>query len=171
MAFGDRPRTDYGTAALHVVLLAAFLILLATGLRIAADDPDAMWLALLDPILPMEHLWYRHLVAAIALMSALLAYVVYITQARLGARMRFDAARLISIWRGGKPRIAALSVAVAWLLIGSLVVEIASGVMLFLGGAQATMVLHRWVSWVCLLCVCAHVLLHALYGGLGQVLR
>lgn len=171
MAFGYRPRTDYGTAAVHVVLLGAFLVLLTSGLRIASDDPDAMWLAFLDPILPMEHLWYRHLVAGIVLMSALLAYVVYITQARLRARMRFDGARLISIWRGGKPRISALSVAVTWMLIGSLLVEIASGVLLFLGGAQGMMVLHRWVSWVCLLCVIAHVSLHAMYGGLGQVLR
>ena len=171
MAVGYRPRTDYGTVALHAVLLAAFLVLVTSGLRIASDDPDATWLAFLDPVLPMEHLWYRHLVAGIVLMAALLAYVVYITQARLRARMRFDGARLFSIWQGGKPRISSLSVAVAWLLIGSLLVEIVSGVVLFVGGTQGMIVLHRWVTWVCLFCVIAHVLLHAIYGGLGQVLR
>ena len=34
MAFGRRPSTDFGTAALHAALLAAFCVLAATGLRI-----------------------------------------------------------------------------------------------------------------------------------------
>ena len=171
MASGHRPRTDYGTVVLHLVLLGAFLVLLATGLRIASDDPDAMWLTVLDPILPVEHLWYRHLVAGVVLTSALVAYVVYVTKARLRARMRFDVARFVSIWRGGKPRLSALNVAVAWMLLGFLLVEIVSGVVLFLGGAQEIVALHLWATWACLLCVIAHVSLHAIYGGLGQLLR
>ena len=171
MAFGLRPRTDYGTAALHLVLLGAFLVLLASGLRIASDDPDAMWLTRLDAFLPVEHLWYRHLVAGIVLSSALVAYLVYVSKAGLRARMRFDKARLLSIWRGGKPRISACNVAVVWLLIGSLWFEVVSGVALFLGGSHGIIALHRWATWVCLLCVVAHVALHAIYGGLAQVLR
>src|SRR5690349_17507364 len=171
MAFGRRPRTDYGTAVLHLVLLAAFLVLVASGLRIASDDPDALWLTYLDPILPIEHLWYRHLVAGLALSAALLAYFVYVSKAGLRARMRFDSARLTSIWRGGKPRLSALNVAVAWMLIGSLLVDVLSGVALFLGGSQGMVTLHRWATWACLLCVIAHVSLHAIFGGLAQVLR
>ncbi len=171
MAFGRRPRTDYGTVLLHLVLLIAFLVLLASGLRIASDDPDALWLRYLDPILPIEHLWYRHLVAGVVLSAALLAYFVYVSKAGLRARMRFDSARLTSIWRGGKPRLSALNVAVAWMLIGSLLAEVLSGVALFLGGSQVMVTLHRWATWACLLCVIAHVSLHAIYGGLAQVLR
>src|SRR6516165_8072232 len=78
MAFGRRPSTDFGTAALHAALLAAFCVLAATGLRIASDDPEAMWLSVFDPVLPMEDLWYRHLVAGMVLTGALAAYALYV---------------------------------------------------------------------------------------------
>lgn len=171
MAFGRRPRTDYGTVVLHVVLLGAFLTLLMTGLRIASDDPDTMWLAVLDPVLPMEHLWYWHLVSGVALIAMLAAYAVYVTRARLSVRIRFDGARLLSIWRGGRPRLSAMNVAVVWSLLGCLVVEIISGAMLFWGAGEAILSLHLWTTWICLVCVALHVALHAAYGGAEQVLR
>ena len=171
MAFGRRPSTDYGTAALHIVLLGAFLVLLASGLRIASDDPDTMWLALLDPILPVEHLWYRHLVAGIVLVAGLAGYSVYITRARLSARMRFDKSRFISIWHGGRRRISALNVAIVWVLLGSVLVEVGSGAMLFWGGGQNLLAVHRWFAWVCVFSVVAHVSLHVAYGGWEQVSR
>src|SRR3974390_806163 len=124
-------RTDFGTAALHAVVLGAFCVLLASGLRISADDPDAIWLSVLDPLFPLEHLWYRHLVAGIVLTAGLGGYAVYVPGARLGARMRFDRARLAAIWRGGKGRFSALNVAVVWLLMGALILEIGTGALIF----------------------------------------
>ena len=171
MAFGRRPSTDFGTAALHAVLFGAFVVLLASGLRIASDDPDAMGLSLLDPILPMEHLWYRHLVAGVVLTAGLAGYAVYVVSARLGARLRFDRARLATIWRGGKSRYSALNVAVVWILLGSLIFEIGSGTLIFWGAGQGVLILHRWVAWLCIVCVVAHVALHGAYGGVQQVLR
>ena len=171
MAFGRRPSTDSGTSALHAILLGAFVVLLATGLRIASDDPDAMWLALLDPVLPMEHLWYWHLVSGTVLAASLAAYTVYLTRARLAARIRFDSARLLAIWRGGRPRLSAINVAVVWVLLGSVLVEIVTGAMLFWGGGEAILSLHLWATWLCLACIALHVALHAAYGGADQVLR
>jgi hypothetical protein len=171
MAFGRRPSTDFGTAALHAALLVAFLVLAATGLRIAADDPDTMWLAMFDSLLPMEELWYRHLVAGVVLAAALAGYALYILGARLGARMRFDRARVAMIRRRGKSRYAALNIAVVWVLVISLGIEIGSGVLLFLGAGQSVVVLHRRAAWVCMACVAAHVALHTVYGGLPQLLR
>jgi hypothetical protein len=171
MAFGRRPGTDFGTAALHAALLTAFCVLAGTGLRIASDDPDAMWLSVLDPFLPMEDLWYRHLVAGMVLAAALVGYALYVLCAHLGARMRFDRARLTMIRRRGKGRYAALNIAVVWVLVASLAVEIVSGVVVFGGAGEGALVLHRRAAWLCMACVVAHVALHAVYGGLPQILR
>src|SRR5262249_21074708 len=171
MAFGRWPRTDHGTVALHAVLLFSFLVLLATGLRIASDDPDCSWLAVFDPVLPVEHLWYRHVVAGVGMIAALAGYAAYVARARLGARMRFDSTRVAAIWRGGTPRFSALNVAVMWTLIGALLVEIVSGAMLFWGAGQVVVGVHLWATWLSVLCVIGHVALHAACGGVRQVLR
>src|SRR5581483_791108 len=171
MALGRRPRTDFGTALLHAVMLGAFIVLLASGLRIASDDPDTMWLSVLDPSLPMEHLWYRPLLAGVVLTAALAAYAVYVTRARLRGRLRFDRTRLAAIWRGGSARYAALNVTVVWVLLASLLVEIGSGALVFWGAGQGIVILHRWVAWLCVGCVIAHVSLHFAYGGAPQLLR
>jgi hypothetical protein len=171
MAFGRRPSTDFGTAVLHAALLAAFTVLAVTGLRIASDDSDTLWLSVLDPILPVEQLWYRHMVAGVVLTAALAGYALYVLGARLSARMRFDRARVAMIRRHGKSRYAALNIAVFWVLVASLAIEIGSGVLLFAGAGQGAVVLHRRAAWVCMACVVAHVALHAAYGGLPQILR
>src|SRR6476661_4261444 len=168
MAFGRRQRTDCGTAIFHAVLLGSVCVLLATGLRIASDDPEVAWLSLLDPMLPMEDLWYRHLVAGTILSAGLAGYGIYIVRARLGGRLRFDRTRLVAIWRGGEPRLAALNVAVVWLLLGSLVLEIVTGLVIFWGAGQAVLDVHRLGAWFCVACVMVHVVLHACYGGIQQ---
>jgi hypothetical protein len=171
MAFGRRQRTDCGTAIFHAVLLGSVCVLLATGLRIASDDPEAAWLSLLDPLLPVEDLWYRHLVAGTILSAGLAGYGIYVVRARLGGRLRFDRTRLIAIWRGGDARFPALNVAVVWLLLGSLVLEVLTGVAIFLGAGQAVLDVHQLCGWFCVACVIGHVFLHAWYGGIHQILR
>src|SRR5262249_57263752 len=126
-------RTDMGTVVLHALLLGSVCFLVATGLRIASDDPEVTWLALLDPILPIEHLWYRHLIAGTVLAGTLVGYGVYVAHARLRARMRFDRMRLVAIWRGGEARYAALNVAAAWILIALLATETVTGTAMVLG--------------------------------------
>jgi len=166
-----RPRTDIGTAFLHLVLLGSLVVAAGTGLRIASDDPDAIWLSLLDPILPTEHLWFRHLVAGLIMTAALAGYGVYVVRARLTARIRFDAARARAIWRGGKAAEASLAAAVIWLLLISLVLEIISGAVIFWDAGEAMVAFHRWVAWLCLACVAVHVGLHLAHGGIGNALK
>jgi hypothetical protein len=101
----------------------------------------------------------------------LTGYAVYVANARLGARMRFDRTRAAMIWRRGKGRYAALNIAVVWILVAALSVEIGSGVLIFAGAGQGVVVLHRRVAWLCIACALAHVSLHALYGGLAQILK
>jgi hypothetical protein len=164
-------RTDIGTVLVHLVLIVSFVVALGTGLRIASDDPDAAWLSILDPILPMEHLWFRHLIAGTAMAGTLAGYAVYVVRARLAARIRFDAARAKAIWRGGQTGMSALNVVVVWLLLTGLTLEMVTGAAIFLDAGQTLIALHHWVSWLCLACVAAHIGLNVSYGGVRYALK
>jgi hypothetical protein len=166
-----RQRSDVGTVLLHLVLLGAFVVALGTGLRIACDDPDAGWLAILDPILPSEHLWFRHLVAGVALAGALAGYAVYVRRARLTPRLRLDLARLKAIGRGGEARWAALGIIALWILLLGLAAEIVTGAAMFLVGGQVMTQIHLWVTWLCLACAITHVALHVARGGVQHALK
>ena len=166
-----RRKTDYGTVILHAALVVAFLVLVATGLRIASDDPVALWLQVLDPVLPMEHLWYRHLVAGAVLMSALAAYVVYVISARLTARIQLDRGRVVAMLRPGRGRFAALNVLVYWVMMTGLLVEVVTGVMLLAQAGRGILSIHLYVTFICIGSIGLHVALHAAHGGLGQLLR
>ena len=146
-------------------------MLVATGLRIASDNPEEAWLSILDPVLPVEHLWSRHLVAGIAMASALAGYAVYVARARLSARIRLDVTRARAIWRGGETGWSALNVAVVWLVLAGLIAEIATGAAIFWGAGQTAVALHLWVAWMCLACVAAHVALHVAHGGVRYALK
>jgi hypothetical protein len=166
-----RRSTDYGTVFFHTLLVGAFCVLTATGLRIGADDPHAAWLSIFDRVLPTGHLWFNHLVAGVALTALLAGYACYIWRARLSSRVQLDKARVLSMLRPGRTRWAAINVGIYWILIGGLATEIITGCLLFLGAGRATLTLHLYATFVCLAAVIAHVGLHAAYGGLGQVLR
>jgi hypothetical protein len=172
MSMRSSPKTDIGTVLVHLVLIVSFVVALGTGLRIASDDPDAAWLSILDPVLPMEHLWFRHLIAGVAMTGALAGYAVYVVRARLAARIRFDISRAKAIWRGGQTGVSALNVVVVWLLLLGLTFEAVTGAAIFLDDAGQTLIaLHHWVSWLCLACVVAHVGLHVTYGGARYALK
>ena len=171
MSMRSSRRTDIGTVLVHLVLIVSFVVTLGTGLRIASDDPEAAWLSILDPILPMEHLWFRHLIAGVAMAGALAGYAVYVVRARLAARIRFDVARARAIWRGGQTGVSALNVVVVWLLLIGLTFETVTGAAIFLGAGQTLIALHHWVTWLCLACVVAHICLHVTYGGVRYALK
>jgi Ethylbenzene dehydrogenase/Prokaryotic cytochrome b561 len=171
MVHGRRPTTDSGTVVIHAIFVVSFVVLLLTGLRIASDDPAAAWLAVLDPILPVEHLWYRHLTAAVIFSAAFLGYVVYVVRARLAARVSLDAARLRAMLRPGKTRWAACNTAVYWLLMASLLVEGVTGFLLFLGTAGPSLAIHLTTTWILLGLIVLHVMLHAMAGGVAQLTR
>ena len=166
-----RRSTDCGTVILHATIVGAFAILVATGLRIATDDPDSQWLMHLDPLLPGEDLWYYHLLSGAVLSAALLAYVVYMRRARLQARVRLDRVRVLALLQPGDSRRAALGVFVYWLMMIALVAEVATGIDLFAGGGRTVLALHRDITFLCIATVIAHVALHASHGGLSQLLR
>ena len=166
-----RPKADVGTVVLHLLMVVSFLILLATGLRIASDDPAARWLVFLDAILPAEHVWYRHLAGGLLLIATLSAYAIYLMRARLTARITFDAARARAVLRPGRGRRSALAVAITCLLLASLAVEVITGIALFLEFGGPTLSWHLFATWCCLACIAAHVTMHYAIGGLDQLSR
>ena len=167
----QRRTTDYGTVILHASLVFSFAVLVATGLRVAADDPDFEWLAVLDPLLPVEEVWYYHLISGVVLMATLAGYFFYLRRAKLQSRVRFDKARFVVLLRPGRQRWAALNVIVYWVLMVSLVVEVVSGIMLFAGAGSPHLAIHRITTYVCVASVITHVALHAVAGGFAQLMR
>ena len=50
-------KTDYGTIILHWLLVAAVGVAFVTGLRIATEAPDHLWINALDAVLPRASVW------------------------------------------------------------------------------------------------------------------
>ena len=123
------------------------------------------WLAVLDPLLPVEEVWYYHLISGVVLMATLAGYFFYLRRAKLQSRVRFDKARFVVLLRPGRQRWAALNVIVYWVLMVSLVVEVVSGIMLFAGAGSPHLAIHRITTYVCVASVITHVALHAVAGG------
>jgi ethylbenzene dehydrogenase/cytochrome b561-like protein len=171
MSNGRPPSTDIGTVLLHWLIVALLLVLIATGLRIASAAAGLDWLRWLDPILPVGHLWYRHLVAAAALMAAVAAYAVYVVRARLTQRVRLDWARVALLLHRGRARWAAANAIIAWSLLAALCTEIVTGIALFLGEGGFWLSLHLHATWSLMALAVVHVLGHLKYGGLRQLLR
>jgi hypothetical protein len=169
---GDRPlRTDSGTVILHWLIVALFVGVAATGLRIASDEPAWRWLTRFDSLLPAENVWYWHVIAGLGLSAAFLAYATYVVVARLGQRIRIDHNRWTSLLRRGKTRWSAIGVFVIWIGAGAFAVEIATGALLYGGQAGLALALHREALWVCLALPALHVLAHFRYGGARQLFR
>ncbi len=167
----NRPTSDTGTVILHWVLAGSWIVLVATGLRIATDDPETEWLIALDPILPSANLWFNHLAAGVVLIAILAGYAIYIVRARLIPRIRLDRSRVLAMASKGRARWSAVNVVVFWLLIASLVTLVVTGVMLFGGAGRTIMVIHREATWVSIAAIVAHVALHAAVGGFAQLAR
>jgi hypothetical protein len=168
---GARPlRTDSGTVILHWLIVVLFVVVAATGLRIASDEPSLRWLLRFDSILPAENLWYWHVVAGLGFSAALFAYATYVLIARLGQRVRIDGNRWMSLVRQGRTRWSAVGVFVIWVGAGAFAIEIATGTLLY-GGQNLALALHREVVWLCLALPVIHVVAHYRYGGARQLFR
>src|ERR1043166_2671181 len=78
------PRSDIGTIILHWITAVAFFVSIFTGVRIAADDPDAFVSKWLEPILPQVEVWTWHFLAGLALFFCASAYIFYMARSRTG---------------------------------------------------------------------------------------
>jgi hypothetical protein len=166
-------KTDYGTVILHGLFAAGLGLAFITGLRIATEAPDRQWLNLLDAVLPRDNVWVPHMQAALALVALTTAYAVYLFRSGLTARVRLDQVRLRGLFGKGQVRLRALNAVLTWALFATIAALLASGGLLYFGlfaGHGAAQV-HWLATWALPLLVALHVLTHASFGGIAQLLR
>ncbi|MDB5652106.1 MAG: hypothetical protein JWL62_3626 [Hyphomicrobiales bacterium] len=161
-------KTDLGTIVLHWTLVATLVVCALTGLRIAADAPDADTLRMLSAILPAENVWKLHIIAGVGLMMVALAYAIYMRMSGLTQRVKLDGARLS---RFTSAPWSILNVLLHWLLFALIVTQVITGILLHRGFGGAIVELHLFATWMILLYVPAHLGSHVAYGGMEQLLR
>ena len=166
-----RATSDFGTVALHWILVGAFIAAALTGLRMASDEPGLQWLMAFDAVLPVENLWLIHLTAALVLTATLVAYAGYMVRARLLRRIAFGPAQLRNLFARGKLRWTALGLVAYWLLMFALLAEIVTGLSLLSGIGGVALDWHLEAAWVCIAFPAAHMITHWLQGGANQLLR
>jgi hypothetical protein len=168
----QKPRTDLGTIVLHWVVASAMIASLLTGLRIAADAPDAVISKALSPVLPQGEVWTVHFVSSFVLFFGATAYVAYLVLGGLTGRVALRKLRVLSI--SGAPRRAlwgAVNVGMHWLLYGLVIALTVTGTALYLGYGGWFVAVHAACALATLFYTLGHVLAHFAYGGWQQLLR
>jgi cytochrome b subunit of formate dehydrogenase len=167
-------KTDYGTIILHWVLVGGISVALVTGLRMATEGPDHLWVNMFDSVLPRTHVWVPHIWASVILVAVSLAYAVYVTRSGLSRRVQIDKARLRAlVGKRQVPRLGAFSAVLTWTFFLSMVALIISGGCLYFGVCANHFVrqVHWYATWTVLGFIALHVLNHAAIGGASQLTR
>ena len=169
-------KTDVMTVVLHWALFITLLFSLATGLRISADNPDAVWASALSAVLLQGDVMRWHVWAAFGLAVITLAYVIFLIRAHLQARVALDGARLRSLTTTDRnTRWKVFNVAIYWLAFVLLAVATVTGILLyFFPGLLAhltVIAVHRFVAWALIAYIVVHVVAQLALGGLRQLLK
>ena len=154
------PRTDAGTIVLHWIFAAAVTASLLTGLRIAADERDAVFAKFLSPILPQGEIWTWHFASSMAMFIFATAYVLYIARARLAKRIAPARLAVLTLNAPTRLRWNAVNVALHWLIYAILITQTASGIFLYAGHGSWIVTLHRTLAFVTLGYIGVHVSAH-----------
>src|SRR5919106_2437495 len=127
--FSVQPRSDVPTIFLHWFLAFVLIVSLATGLRISADSPDAVWSPKLSEMLPQGAVMSWHLYSAYGLSLGAIAYVLFLWRAGGAPRVRPSVRALTALqpgvrWRG-------INRALYWVAFVCIAVEGITGTMLY----------------------------------------
>jgi cytochrome b subunit of formate dehydrogenase len=166
-------RTDFGTIVLHWVLVVTLSASILTGLRIAMDSPEHAWLVALDGFLPLYSVWTLHIPAALILVAVSVAYAAYIWRGGLMRRVRLDRMRLSGLLnRSRQVRWGSINIVLYWVLFVTMIMEITTGTLLWLGYGRALWVeMHMLGTWIILGYAAAHIMAHFALGGFNQLAR
>ncbi len=165
-------KTDYGTVVLHWTLVASLVVAFATGLRIATETPGRTWINLFDLVLPRSVVWTAHMPAAVVLVTVALAYAIYISLSGLARRHRLDRTRMISLFGKQSARWGAITVVLHWACFAILLLQLATGGLLYFGYTTHILAtLHWFGTWAILAYAAVHVFAHWKFGGAPQLLR
>ncbi len=168
--------TDALTVLLHAGMIVTLVVSLATGLRIAADAQEPSWAAALGELWLQGTVSRWHAWAALALSVIVVAYVVFLEHARLGARIALDGARRRALVAPDRrTRWSAINVAIYWLAFIGLLVAVASGALLYFADAllpyASVATVHQFVAWLILAYIVVHVFAQLALGGVHQLLK
>jgi len=165
-------KTDYGTIILHWTLVASLVVALLSGLRIATETPGHTWVNLLDIVLPRSVVWTAHMPAAIVLVTVATAYAIYIALSGLTRRVRFDRVRLIGLVGNRAARWGAINLLLHWAFFAILLLQVATGGLLYFGRTEHVLVTLHWLgTWTILAYAALHVFAHWRFGGAPQLRR
>jgi len=166
-------KTDYGTVILHWLFVAGFGVAFVSGMRIATETPDRLWINLFDSVLPGDSAWTAHMQAAVALVAVSLAYPIYLLHSGLARRVRFDQVRLRGLVGRGKARLRAINTVLYWFFFASTTVLLVSGGLLYFGlcAGNDVAMLHWYGTWAIASFAGLHVVTHVRLGGAAQLLR
>jgi hypothetical protein len=166
-------KTDYGTIILHWLLVGAFGVALFSGMRIATETPERIWINLFDALLPRESVWVIHMQAALVLVAVALAYTVYLTRSGLARRVKLDGIRFRGLFGRTEARLGAINVLLCWIFFVAMLLLMASGGALYFGiwAGYGAATLHWYATWAILAFAALHILTHFKIGGLAQLFR
>jgi hypothetical protein len=165
-------KTDYGTIIFHWTLVASLMVALLSGLRIATETPGHTWINLLDGILPRSAVWTAHMPAAVVLVAVALAYTIYMPLSGLTRRVRLDRVRMLGLFGNHSARWGSINVLLYWGFITTLLLQLATGGLLYFGYTGPVLAeLHWWGTWAILGYAALHVFGHWKFGGKPQLLR
>jgi hypothetical protein len=170
----QRQRADLPTLLLHWSLVAALLVSVSTGWRIAGMTSDNVLLRWVEALLLQGNVLRWHFISATLLVALTLAYVSFLFYMGLGGRLSVRLASLRSPDR--QTRWQALNKLVYWVAFALLGGAAATGLWLYtLPGvwlpAEPLVTAHQWLSWGFVVYIALHVLLQVGMGGLRQLLK
>ncbi|MCW5635332.1 MAG: cytochrome b/b6 domain-containing protein [Rubrivivax sp.] len=168
-----RQRADLPTALWHWALVAALLLSVATGWRIATLSVDAGAVRWLDALLPQGGVPRWHFVSATVLVGLVAGYLVFLLGLDLTGRLALRAASLRSPDR--RTRWQAINKLVYWIAFALLALAAVTGsLMYFAPGwlrADGLATVHRLVSWAFVVYIALHVVAQLAMGGLAQIVK
>jgi len=167
-------KTDYGTIILHWVLVGGISVTVFTGLRMATEGPDHLWLNMFDGILPRTHVWVPHIWASVILVAVSVAYPIYSSKSGLSRRVQIDKSRLRAlVGKRQAPRLGAIGAVMTWIFFLSMIALIVTGGFLYFGicANHFARSVHYYATWSVIGFVGLHVLNHAAIGGRSQLMR
>ena len=154
-------------------MVAALLVSVSTGWRIASMTDQSVVLRWVDVLLLQGNVIRWHFVSAALLTALVLAYVVFLWRMGLGGRLALRLASLRSPDR--TTRWQAVNRLVYWIAIALLAGAAVTGSLLYfapgLVRTEGLVSLHQWLSWGFVAYIVVHVVAQAVLGGLRQLLK
>jgi Ethylbenzene dehydrogenase/Prokaryotic cytochrome b561 len=168
-----RPRTDWPTMLMHWGLVAALIVSISTGWRIAGMSDDNLVLRWAEALLLQGNVVRWHFISATSLVALVLAYLAFLWRTGLGARLSVRRASLFSA--DAATRWQAINRLIYWCSFVLLAGAAATGALLYFApGALPTEPLarvHHWLSWGFVGYIALHVVAQLAFGGWRQLLK